>query len=65
MAVISRGFTRDYIDLAALFENASSATTINALKEFNRLYPSDASQPTLQTLRDLLLSPAPKDFHKI
>jgi hypothetical protein len=40
MAVISGGATRDYLDLAALFENAGPDKTICALKDINRYYAS-------------------------
>ncbi|MDR1165421.1 MAG: hypothetical protein LBO66_06035 [Deltaproteobacteria bacterium] len=38
IAIIQWDATRDYLDLAALFEKAGSAKTISALKDLDRFF---------------------------
>ncbi|MDR1166492.1 MAG: hypothetical protein LBO66_11640 [Deltaproteobacteria bacterium] len=65
MAVIQRGATRDYLNLAALFEKAGSVKTSDALRDLDRIYPLENGESALRLLQSRLSQPKPMDLHKI
>jgi hypothetical protein len=63
--VLKRNATRDYLDFAALSDRLGDPATINALKNFDELYPQPNGESALMQLQVQLSSPLPFDLDEI
>jgi hypothetical protein len=63
--VLKRNATRDYLDFAALSDRLGDPATINALKNFDELYPQPNGESALMQLQAQLSSPLPFDLDEI
>jgi hypothetical protein len=64
MLILKRNTTRDYIDFAALAERLGPQETLEALAEFDRLYPQPSGESALQQLHVQLANPLPYDLEQ-
>ena len=60
--LLRRNATRDYVDFAALADRIGDAATAAAFERFDRLYPQDSGESTLQQMLAQLASPTPYDL---
>ena len=60
--ILRRNATRDYLDFAALAERMGDAATARALCGFDRLYPQENGESSLQQLQAQLANPLPYDL---
>jgi len=60
--VLKRNATRDYLDFAALACSMGIEKTMEALQEFDRLYPQENQESPLHQLAIQLASPLPFDL---
>ena len=60
--ILKRNATRDYIDFAALAEHMGDKNVVNALRQFDRLYPQANGESPLQQLQLQLANPQPFDL---
>jgi hypothetical protein len=62
--ILKRNATRDYLDFAALAERLGSEKTLEALVDFDRLYPQPSGESALQQLHVQLANPLPFDLEQ-
>jgi hypothetical protein len=62
--ILKRNATRDYLDFAALAERLGPEETLQALADFDRLYPQPNGESALQQLQVQLASPMPYDLEE-
>ena len=60
--ILKRNATRDYLDFVALATHMGSRSTGEALRPFDRLYPQESGESTLQQLQAQLANPLPYDL---
>ena len=60
--VLQRNATRDYLDMAALYERMGSDQAISALASLDELYPQPNGESALQQLQVQLANPMPYDL---
>jgi len=60
--ILKRNATRDYLDTIAMSEVLGTAGAIDALKDFDRLYPQENGESALQQLQVQLANPMPYDL---
>jgi hypothetical protein len=63
--ILRRNAVRDYLDFAALADFLKTPSVIDALVNFDSLYPQQNSQSALQQLLAQLSNPMPFDFYKV
>jgi hypothetical protein len=62
--ILQRNATRDYLDFAALAERLGPQETLQALADFDRLYPQPSGESALQQLHVQLANPLPYDLEQ-
>ena len=62
--ILRRNATRDYLDFAALAERMGEAAAARALCGFDRLYPQESGESSLQQLQAQLANPLPYDLEE-
>jgi hypothetical protein len=62
--ILKRNATRDYLDFAALAERLGPEKTLEALVDFDRLYPQPSGESALQQLHVQLANPLPYDLEQ-
>jgi hypothetical protein len=62
--ILKRNATRDYLDFAALAERLGPQETLQALADFDRLYPQPSGESALQQLHVQLANPLPYDLEQ-
>ncbi len=60
--LLRRNATRDYVDFAALADRIGDTATAAAFERFDRLYPQDSGESTLQQMLAQLANPKPYDL---
>lgn len=63
--ILKRNATRDYLDFAALADRLGEAATLDALRDFDVLYPQSNGESALVQLQAQLASPQPFDLDEI
>lgn len=65
LLILIRNATRDYLDFVALADHLGEQATVDALLDFDRLYPQDNGASPLQQLEVQLANPLPYDLTKV
>jgi hypothetical protein len=65
LLILKRNATRDYLDFIALADHLGEDGTVEALREFDRLYPQDSGESPLQQLEVQLANPLPYDLTSV
>lgn len=60
--ILKRNATRDYLDFVALADAMGNAAVVDALRDFDELYPQPNGQSALQQLQIQLAKPLPYDL---
>ncbi|MBM4143001.1 MAG: hypothetical protein FJ225_05325 [Lentisphaerae bacterium] len=60
--ILKRNATRDYLDFVALADAIGNAAVVEALRDFDELYPQPNGQSALQQLQIQLAKPLPYDL---
>lgn len=62
--ILKRNATRDYLDFVALAHHLGDADTAMALQSFDRLYPQESGESSLQQLQAQLANALPYDLEE-
>ncbi|MGH8729534.1 MAG: hypothetical protein ACREV9_15560, partial [Burkholderiales bacterium] len=62
--ILKRNATRDYLDFVALADHLGDDQLMNALRDFDRLYPQPNEESALQQLQVQLSNPLPYDLEE-
>ena len=62
--ILKRNATRDYLDFAALADRMGDEAAAQALNVFDRLYPQENGESSLQQLQAQLANPLPYDLEE-
>ena len=62
--ILRRNATRDYLDFAALADRMGDEAAVQALGDFDRLYPQANGESSLQQLQAQLANPLPYDLEE-
>lgn len=65
LLILKRNATRDYLDFVALADHLGEDATVEALHDFDRLYPQDNGESPLQQLEVQLANPMPYDLTEV
>jgi hypothetical protein len=60
--ILKRNATRDYLDFVALADAMGTEAVVEALRDFDELYPQPNGQSALQQLQIQLAKPLPYDL---
>lgn len=60
--ILKRNATRDYLDFVALADHTGDGQVVEALQDFDRLYPQPNEESALQQLQIQLANPLPYDL---
>ena len=63
--ILKRNATRDYLDFVALADHLGDESVASALQSFDRLYPQDNGESSLQQLQVQLANALPYDLEDI
>jgi len=63
--ILKRNATRDYLDFVALADRMGIEKVVEALQDFDRLYPQPNDQSALQQLQIQLANPLPYDLDDV
>ncbi|MDD2774590.1 MAG: nucleotidyl transferase AbiEii/AbiGii toxin family protein [Gallionella sp.] len=63
--ILKRNATRDYLDFVALAAHIGDAALVQALQNFDRLYPQTNGESALQQLQIQLANPLPYDLEDV
>ena len=63
--ILKRNATRDYLDFVALADHIGDEKVVEALENFDRLYPQPNEESALQQLQIQLANPLPYDLEEL
>ena len=63
--ILKRNATRDYLDFVALADRLGETRVVEALQDFDNLYPQDNGESALLQLQIQLASPLPFDLDNV
>ena len=63
--ILKRNATRDYLDFVALADHTGDGGVVHALQAFDRLYPQENGESSLQQLQTQLANALPYDLKEI
>jgi len=63
--ILKRNATRDYLDFIALADHMGEQQMVEALQNFDSLYPQESGESPIQQLQIQLASPLPYDLEEV